>query len=68
MTTQKRRKQPRDPNVERYLMLELSEKNFKATIKKMFQQAIMKSGEGNLSKEIEVMKNNQMEIKELKNN
>lgn len=32
-------------------MLELSERNFKATIKKMFQQAIMKSGETNEKKE-----------------
>ena len=53
-------------------LLELS-KYFKVTIIKKIQQAITNSLEpseknGNFSKEIEVVKKNQMEIKELKNN
>lgn len=53
-------------------MLELLDKDFRATIIKMFQQAIMNMLETSentehLSKEIEDIKRNKMEVMELKN-
>lgn len=54
-------------------MMELSDKNFKAPIIKMLQQAIYKLSSNkwknieNLSKEIQVLWENQIEIIELKN-
>lgn len=52
-------------------MLEFSDKDFKTTIIKRLQQSITNSSEinekRNLSKEIKVIKENQMEITELKN-
>lgn len=53
-------------------MLEFFDKNFKAAVIKRLQQPMKNSPEanveiGNLRKEIVVMKNNQMEIIELKN-
>lgn len=52
-------------------MLEFSDEDFKATIIKMFQQSLTNSlatdEKKNLSKEINVIKENQIEIIELKN-